>query len=277
MRPDAAPPPLRALLRADARAPELAIVGALAVNLYGLAAFTAWSHGAAATSYGALVLAAIGAAWAIWALARWVLEPSWPALLSRAAPWTPEAARDRALAALSAAPFVQSVAGVLVENVPALSRLRAWSAELGAFADDAAARRLELEALDARMAALQAELDPATPAVHRAALRERVASEAALEARARRLRAAVDDRHALLERGLVALRRQAELEALRDRGRALLGQREARVQAADALATTFEMDLAPLADDLDAVRALASDEARTAAVRGEVSALTTQR
>ena len=277
VRRDAAPAPLRALLSAHTPTRERAIVAALATGLLALASAAAWAHGAGALIYGVSALGALLGALAIWTVARGVLEPTWPAVCKRPAPWTPEAARDRALSRLAAAPFVQSIDGVLVENVPALSHLKAWSAELDAFAARAQARRAEIEAIDARMAALQAALRPAARDVHRPALRERVASEAALEDRARRLRADVDDRIALIEQGLVALRQQAELEALRDHGRALLGQAEARVHAADALATTLEMDLAPLADDLEAVRALAQDEARRAAVRGETSALTTLR
>jgi hypothetical protein len=173
--------------------------------------------------------------------------------------------RDEALHRLREAPFVLTIGGKLVENVPTVSWLTARQAEL-AEADDRCERRIdEIEKLVARMKDLSDRLGQGGADPQREALQKLERDERALLKRVRALRETVKARLTDLSASLDKVRAAAELAVLRERSAQILGQEG--VDAAAKVGADLEIEFADLRRDVDALRAdLADEEARWKAV-----------
>ncbi|TVQ90733.1 MAG: hypothetical protein EA397_11680 [Deltaproteobacteria bacterium] len=185
-------------------------------------------------------------------------------------PGTRSRAIRRALDALHARPFVVRIGDVLVENLPSLSQLQAWEAELQKEMHDAKRRADELNRLIERMVEVSRDLGESTESRHTLNLKEAWAAEVQLQRRTKGLIDDIRERSSRIHKELAELRKRTELAALRAKADATLGR--PREQAGLSIATELDLDLGELSAEVEQLRAELHEERLRARALTEVDA-----
>jgi len=183
----------------------------------------------------------------------------------------PKEQRDAALERLRRAPFVLTLCGKLVENVPSVAWLRARDQELGKADERCEEQIAEIEQILERSKELEDRLGEHDATEQREALRRRRAEVEDLRDRVRGLRAAIGERQKAQRAGLDRVRAAAELASLRDRSAVLLGQ--PHPDAAAKVAADLELEVDDLRKEFNVVHAELSDQEARWKAEAEVAGL----